>query len=127
MQLSVRATATEVSNGSTASTTQAFTVQVLSGIATATPLGLNPYVTSLAMQTATSTAGTQEPQQIIVSSPIITATGTLQFTATAPIVPRTWEEEEAAEQAQASALGEEWLKELEAAAKASWVRLMGGG
>jgi hypothetical protein len=51
-----------------------------------------------------------EPEQIVVSSPIITATGTLQFTATAPIVPRTWEEEEAAEKVQASALSEEWAE-----------------
>jgi GTPase SAR1 family protein len=33
---------------------------------------------------------------------------------------------EAAEQAQASVLSEEWLKELEAAAKAQWMRLTEG-
>jgi Putative Ig domain len=104
----------------------AFTVHVLSGIATATPLGLNPYVTSLATQKTASTWGTQQPQQIIVSSSIITATGTLQYTAAASIVPRTWEEEEAAEKAQAGAMTQEWLDEMESTARAHWSQLVGG-
>jgi nucleoside phosphorylase len=70
----------------------------------------------------TSTMSTKQPQQIIGRSPIVTAAGTLQFTAAAPTVPRTWEEEEAEEAARRQSLSEAWLMEMEAAANAQWAQ-----
>ncbi len=43
-----------------------------------------------------------------------------------PVTPRTPEEEAAADEARAQSLGDEWLRELEAAAQAQWAALMGG-
>jgi hypothetical protein len=126
LHLQVHATSTETSNGATASVTQAVKVQVLDGTATIAPVASNPYVTLTGPQAATSSSGTQMPEQIVLSSPLVSATGSLLFTAAAvSTAPRTWDEEEAVQQAQAGALGEEWLKELEAAAKAHWAQLMG--
>jgi hypothetical protein len=121
----VKATSSEASNGASASITQDVTVQVLSGTQVATPLGANPYVTLLGNTSTSSTPGSNSPAQIVLSEPIVSSTGTLTFTSTAP-APKTWEEEEAADRQRAAGLGEEWLRELEAAAKAHWVRLMGG-
>jgi hypothetical protein len=126
LNLQVRATSTEASNGATASVTQAIKVQVLNGTATIAPVGANPYVTLTGAQSTTGTSDTQVSEQIVLSSPIISATGSLLFTAAAPVAPRSWEEEEAVRQAQASALGEEWLTELETAARAHWTQLVGG-
>jgi hypothetical protein len=47
IKLQVKATATELKNGSTAATTRELAVQVLEGNACATPVGLNPYVSYL--------------------------------------------------------------------------------
>ena len=47
LRLTLRATATESSNGNTASTTAVLNIIVLPGTPVATPVGLNPYVTVL--------------------------------------------------------------------------------
>jgi len=127
LQLQARATSTEA-NGSTATTTQAFAVNVLAGTATSTPATANPYVTlaaSAPVSTA-ATAGIEAAPQIVVGTPIITASGQLTFIAApAPSGTRTQAQIVAADQAEASVLTAEWLQELEAAAVANWSRLMG--
>jgi hypothetical protein len=127
LQLQARATSTEA-NGSMATTTQAFAVNVLSGTATTTPATANPYVTlatSAPVATA-ATAGVEAAPQIVVGTPIITASGQLSFTAApAPSGTRTQAQIVAADQAEASVLSAEWLAELEAAAIANWSKLMG--
>jgi len=127
LQLQARATSTS-SNGSMATTTQAFTVNVLSGTATTTPATANPYVTlaTSAPVTTAATAGVEAAPQIVVGTPIITASGQLSFTAApAPSGTATAQQIVAADQAEASVLTAEWLQELEAAAIANWSKLMG--
>jgi hypothetical protein len=128
LQLQARATSTETSNGSTATTTQAFTVDVLSGTAVSTPATANPYVT-LATSSPVTTAGTDGADvapQIVVGAPIVTTSGQLSFTAApAPAAGRTIDQIVAADQAEASVLTAEWLQELEAAAIANWSMLTG--
>ena len=128
VQLQARATTTEPTNGSTATTTQAFTVVVLSGTAVATPATANPYVTLAASPPVTTdgTDGTNVAPQIVVGTPIITASGQLSFTAAPPPSgTRTAAQSVTADQAEASVLTTEWLAELEAAAIANWSKLMG--
>jgi hypothetical protein len=127
LQLQARATSTEA-NGSTATTTQAFAVNVLSGTAAATPATANPYVTlaTSAPVTTAATAGVEAAPQIVLGTPIITASGQLSFVAAAPpSAGRTPQDMVAADQAEASVLTAEWMAELEAAAIANWSKLMG--
>jgi hypothetical protein len=110
----LRATSTETRNGATASVTQPITVKVLSGTAATTPVGVDPYVTLVAAASANaSTAGAATPTQIVVSTPIVSASGMLQFTAAPIVAGRTWDEEEAADRLRARGLEDTWLKELE--------------
>jgi len=127
--LQVRATSTEASNGSAVIATQDITVRVLGGVATATPVGLNPYVTLTgSTPSMTTVAGSSTPQQIVVSSPLVTSTGSLQISVAPPVeAGRTWEEEAALDQAREGLLEDAWLRELEAAAQAQWAHLTGGG
>ena len=111
-----------------ATTTQAFAVNVLSGTAVATPAAANPYVISATSSPVTTagTAGTNVAPQIVVGTPIITASGQLSFVAAPPpAATRTMQDMVAADQAEASVLTAEWMAELEAAAIANWSKLMG--
>ena len=128
LQLQARATSTESSNGSMATTTQAFAVNVLSGTAVATPAAANPYVTlaTSAPTTTAATAGVNVAPQIVVGTPLITASGQLTFVASPPPAPgRTLQDMVSADQAEASVLTSKWMAELEAAALANWSKLMG--
>jgi hypothetical protein len=128
VKLQVRATSIEASNGSTASVTQDITVKVLSGTAVDTPVSVNPYVNMVdAAGTTSTTAGEEPVQQIIVSEPLVDESGVLTVTVAAPTTPRSWEEEEAAEQERVHALTDAWLQELEQAAQAQWAQLVGEG
>jgi hypothetical protein len=122
--LQVRATATD-SNGSTASVTRDVVVKVLDGQAVTTPVDVNPYVSMVTGLGASAYTAGGETQQIVVSQPIVDASGTLSFTAAPLPTNRTWEEEEAADLERASALSDAWLQELEQAAQAHWSQLVG--
>ena len=83
----------------------------------ATPVGFNPYVT-LTGSTAsmTTVTGSSAPQQIVVSSALMTTTGSLRINVAPPLgAGRTWEEE-ALDQVR-EALLDEWLRRLEAAGR----------
>jgi hypothetical protein len=118
LSLQVRATSTEVASGASASVSQDLTVHVLSGVAVDTPVGANPYVTLIAGAGGADAAPAATPT--VAAGTLLPATGgTVQFsTSTAPV--RTWEDEEAEDQARARTLSEQWLRELEAAAQAQW-------
>ena len=131
LQLQVRATSTEPSNGASASVSQAVQVHVLAGTRVATPVGLNPYVRLTAGMVSTASgagngnvvpalAGTVLPGQWLLER------GQVSFQAVpAPPSPRTPEEEALAEQQRHAALGDAWLVELEQAARAQWRALAG--
>jgi hypothetical protein len=68
MQLQVRATSTELGNGSTATISRDLTVQVLGGSARATPASLNPFL-NYANDTSTLTAS--QAETAVVASPLV--------------------------------------------------------
>jgi hypothetical protein len=70
MQLQVRATCTELGNGSSATTSRDFTVKVLTGVACATPASLNPFIT-LANDTSAVTAA--QADAAVAASPLVPA------------------------------------------------------
>jgi VCBS repeat-containing protein len=143
--LQVQATAIETSNGSRATATDALEVNPTDGALgqawwqlgaptelaalevgneTAVPVSANPFVT-----TTVTDAGVGNlvlaPSEIVVGAPVLTQTGTLQFTvAPSTVTGRSWEEEEAEDRSRAQAMGETWLRELEQAAQAQWSALM---
>jgi hypothetical protein len=89
---------------------------------------VNPYVNLTGGTGSTSsTAGSEAGQQpIIVSEVLVDESGLLTLTVAPPATPpRSWEEEEAADQDRAQALSEAWLLELEQAAQAQWAQLAG--
>jgi hypothetical protein len=124
LNLQVRAASTEASNGATASVTQNLTIIVLSGTATTTPVGVNPYVNLNPGSVSTATNNPSSPSDpiVLVGVPLVDATGTLQITAAPASGTRTWEEEEAADAQRAKALQDEWLRELEAAVATMWTQ-----
>jgi hypothetical protein len=69
IQLQVRATSTELGNGSSATISRDFTVQVLSGAACTTPASLNPFI-SFANDTSAVTAAQAE---VVVVASALTA------------------------------------------------------
>ena len=123
--LKLRATATEASNGSTASTTQALNVVVLPGTPVATPVGVSPYVSLLngGVTVSTLTANTSAP----AAAPTATAPPAQPAAAPPAGLPRTWAEEEAADQVLRKRQGDTWLRELELKAQAQWRAIVGLG
>jgi hypothetical protein len=119
-QLQVRATATERSNGAGASVTHLLKVVVLSGSATATPVGVNPYVT---LVNCGGVSNSDLPT--LQDKPIVDADGTGCVSAAPPSASlRTWEEEQASDRERAQAPHDEWLRQMEAAAQLQWAALM---
>jgi hypothetical protein len=126
LSLQVRATSTEASNGATASVTQALTVRVLSGVIANTPLTVSPYVTfTSGGGSTTSSSGTGTTPTQIVVGPMVSDSGLLTISLAPALWPRTWEEEEAADQDPAGTLSDEWLQELEQFARDNWQSLVG--
>ena len=101
----------------------------IAAVATANDIGTN-----LARRSVVAAEGRSGNQSTALASAIapaasapriVSTTGTLSFAST-PGAGRTWEEGETADQQRAAALGDAWVRELEAAATAHWAQLMGG-
>ena len=127
MQLAVRVTAIEPSNGSVASVQQAVTVHVLSGIAVATPVGVNPFATmtpdaaSRTPVVADATPSVTAGALTLAAGPVISSRGQLTFNAGLPrSIARTPEEDLQDEDERAQVLTDAWLVELEQSAQAQW-------
>jgi hypothetical protein len=104
IQLKVKATATEQSTGQQASTQQIITVRVLSGTAVATPVTVNPYVST----TQGSAVNTPvDSYQLVSQSTLLSqASILLQGTKT------NWEEQQLNEAQQRQQQSQEWLAQL---------------
>lgn len=98
IQLRVKATATEQSTGQQASTEQVINIRVLSGTAVATPVTVNPYVSTT--QGGAVTAPVDSYQLVSQTTLLSQASILLQGTKI------NWEEQQRQQQSQ------EWLEQL---------------
>jgi hypothetical protein len=116
IQLQVVATSTEQSTGQSASTMRTMTIKQLSGTATATPVGVNPYVTTTQPVTTSSTPN-------IAISSLVTVGASSVGVVVAP--PRgIWREDESIDAQHAEDLSDAWLTQLELNAQQNWSQFL---
>jgi hypothetical protein len=109
IQLKIKATATEQSTGQQASTEQVINIRVLSGTAVATPVTVNPYVSSTQNSTTqgdTATPPANQYQLVSQTTLLSQASILLQGTKT------NWEEQQLNEAQQRQQQSQEWLEQL---------------
>ena len=112
IQLRVKATATEQSTGQQASTEQVINIRVLSGTAVATPVTVNPYVSTTQGGAVNAPVGSY---QLVNQTTLLSqASILLQGTKT------NWEEQQLNEAQQRQQQSQEWLEQLEQLALQNW-------
>jgi hypothetical protein len=117
IQLKVKATATEQSTGQQASTEQVINIRVLSGTAVATPVTVNPYVSSTQNSTTQGDAATPTTNQYqLVSQTTLLSQASILLQGTKT----NWEEQQLNEAQQRQQQSQEWLAQLEQLALQSW-------
>ena len=127
-------TLTDSATGSQASTRRTIEVDAakvpeLKDHTLAALLSSNPFVSALPAEAASGTiTGVTKPLQISVSTPMVVASeGSLQFTVAPPYINRSSNEEEEADRLKGRVLSDEWLREMEQAAKVQWTQVVGRG
>lgn len=112
LKVKVKATATEQSTGQQASTEQVINIRVLSGTAVATPVTVNPYVSTT--QGGAVNAPVDSYQLVGQTTLLSQASILLQGTKT------NWEEQQLNEAQQRQQQSQEWLEQLEQLALQNW-------
>jgi hypothetical protein len=119
IQLQVVATSTEQSTGQSASIMRTMTIKQLSGTATATPVGVNPYVTTTQPATITTTPN-------IAISSLMTVGACAHSVGVVVAPPRgIWREDESIDAQHAEDLSDAWLTQLELNAQHNWSQFLG--